>query len=355
MKASGEIIIATGGTGGHIFPALSCGDYFEKNGRRVRYLLAGSKIGSIERENVIYFSSQHFALNPLKFAKALYYLIWNFFRSIQLLLRERPCAILATGSYAVVPVIVAGVLLRIPLFLMEQNVIPGMVNRFFSRFAISTFVAFSETTEYLHGKGIHTGLPLRTEALQWLPKEESRKILGLPAERTIILVIGGSLGARGMVEKIIPQVKRNRELLFLIQTGNKNFEYFTSQLGSPKVENCILFPFIKEIGLYYSASDIVISRAGASSCMEIAFHKVPAILVPYPYSRDKHQYYNAAVLEKYGLSVVIDETELSQRLESYLTDFTWIKRGQKDFNVYLHEPASIILEEIEKYADCKKV
>jgi len=355
MKASVDVLIATGGTGGHIFPALSCGDFFEKNGVKVLYLLAGSKIGELDRENVTYINSQHFEKKPVKFIKASYYLLVNFFRCLILLKKKKPCVIFATGSYAVAPVLAASICLRTPFYLLEQNVIPGIVNKYFARFAKGTFIAFEASKKYIKGNVILSGLPLRNEAKRKLTKEESRNLLGLPKEKVIVLVIGGSLGAKGMVEKIMPYVEEFHEFFFIIQTGQRNFDYFKNFVSKKKIENCLLYPFTKEIGLYYSAADIIISRAGASACMEIAFHEKPAILVPYPYSRDKHQYYNAKTLEDAGTAVIIDESNLELSLRSYLSDLSWAYKRKTVPKMFLHDPESIIFTEIRKNANCKKI
>ena len=347
-----DILIATGGTGGHIFPALSCGEFFEKNGKKVLYLLSGSKIGTIDKANVIYWKSYHFQKNPLQFAKALFSLKLNTIKSFLILKQKSPCAILATGSYAVVPVLIASLLLKKPFFLMEQNVIPGLVNKIFARFARANFVAFDETKKHLKGNVIVTGLPLREEAKRRYSKEEARRLLNLPEDKMVILVIGGSLGARGMVEKIVPFAGKFSEYLFITQTGARNFDYINSLVQTLNLKNCITLPFIKEMGLYYSAADIVISRAGASSCMEIVYHGKPAILVPYPYSRDKHQYYNARELEKTGNVVVIEEKDIPEKFENYLKDLSWAFKKEFAKKLSIEKAEEIIYKEIFKDAIC---
>ncbi len=351
MKAY-DIVIATGGTGGHIFPALSAGEYFEKEGKKVFYILAGSKIGKIDKTNVIYMNSCAFEKNPKTFIRALYYLFANTIKSFLFFVKNRPCAILATGSYAVVPTLISAIILRIPFFLMEQNVLPGLVNKLFSRFAKSTFIAFEKSKEYLKGTTILTGLPLRKEATQRLEKNESRRLINLPVDKKIILVVGGSLGAKGLVDKILPQAARFQNYQFVIQTGGKNFEYAQNQIKENNIQNVILLPFIQEMGLYYSAADLVISRAGANSCMEIAYHQKPSILVPYPYSRDKHQYVNAELLEKSGLAKVIDEKELDSILPELLANLSWSENVEVKEKIYIEEPEKKMLKEIENHAGC---
>jgi len=347
-----NILIATGGTGGHIFPALSCGEFFENNGKSVNYILSGSKIGKIEKTNVIYMESYHFDKNPIQFAKALWFLKLNTVKSLFILRRNKPCVILATGSYAVVPIILASILLRIPFYLMEQNVIPGLVNKIFSRLSKATFVAFEETRKYLKGKVIVVGLPIREKAKKKYSKEEARRILNLPEDKVTILVIGGSLGARGMVEKIIPAINKLNDYYFIIQAGARNFNYINSLVQNLNLKNCIVLPFIEEIGLYYSAADMVISRAGASSCMEILYHGKPSILVPYPYSRDRHQYYNASELVKTGKAIVIEEQEIQEKLENCLKDITWISEKKSTKRSLIENSEELIYTEIFKDAVC---
>jgi len=352
-----EILIITGGTGGHIFPALACGEYFEKNGKRVLYFISGSKIGDLHLQNAFYFKALSLSRNLWYSLKAIYFALVNFAKGLIILPKYKPSVALATGSYAVLPFIISCKILKIPTFLMEQNVLPGQVNRWLSPFVKGIFVAFEESKKYLKGNVIPVGLPLREKAKTTYPKEESRERLNLPKDKPVILVIGGSLGAKGLIEKLIPVAVQFPHVHFVIQTGHRNFEYFktllSSQYGSP--QNITLVPFIDDMGLYYSTADGVISRSGANACMEIAYHRKPAILVPYPYAKDNHQLFNAKVLEKSGLAVIIEEKELDKELANYLKDLSWTKTEWKGDSILKNDPERLIYEEIKGYADCQKV
>ncbi len=349
-----NVLIITGGTGGHIFPGLAAGDYLEFKGLHVLYLASGSKIGLINKNNVIYFKAKPFSKNPIQVFEAIFYFMSNLIEGLWVFLKVKPCVILATGSYAVVPFLILAIVLRIPFYLMEQNVLPGIVNKAFAPFSKGVFIAFKESANYLQGKVIHSGLPLRTNAKEKVPKEEARDKLNLPKDKRIVLVIGGSLGARGLVEKILPIALNQNSVHFIIQTGQRNYEYFKSHISSFSPENLTLVPFIEQIGLFYSAADLVISRAGANSCMEIVYHEKPAILVPYPYSRDKHQYENAKIVTAGGKAVLIDEKEIENKLEPYLGGKLNLS-GDYNSSIFVENCEEIIYREITKYANCKKV
>ncbi|MEO0258094.1 MAG: UDP-N-acetylglucosamine--N-acetylmuramyl-(pentapeptide) pyrophosphoryl-undecaprenol N-acetylglucosamine transferase [candidate division WOR-3 bacterium] len=350
MKSS-NILIITGGTGGHIFPAMAIGNYLELRGLNVYYLISGSKINLEGKENMFFTRSIPFEKSIPKFIEASILFIINFFKGIKFLSKIKPCVIIATGSYAVAPILLSSILLRKPFYLMEQNVLPGIVNRIFSAFSKATFIAFEESKKYLKGKVIHVGLPIRENSRLKIPKGEARKVLNLPHDKKIVLVIGGSLGAKGLVEKILPVAISKEYIYFIIQTGTRNFDYFNSLLSSLSPANIKLIPFIDNMGLYYSAVDLVISRAGASSCMEIVYHDKPAILVPYPYSRDKHQYFNAKVLTEGGKSIMLEETEVRAKIESLL-DIENLFKGKYKDNIFIPDSEEITYREIMSHANC---
>lgn len=346
-----NVIILTGGTGGHIFPAMALGKHFESKGLNVYYIISGSKISLPEKENTIFIRSIPFEKSPLKFIEASILFELNFFKGIILLSKIKHCVIIATGSYAVAPILLSSIVLRKPFYLMEQNVIPGVVNRIFSVFSKATFIAFEESKKYLKGNVIQVGLPIRENSRVKLPKDKAREILNLPLDKKIVLVVGGSLGAKGLVEKILPMAILKEHIFFIIQTGTRNFDYFNSLLSSLSPKNIQLIPFIEEMGLYYSAADLVISRAGASACMEIVYHDKPAILVPYPYSRDRHQYFNAKILTEGGKAVIVEEIDIRETIGSLIEAET-LFHGEYKNKIFIPDCEEITYREIMSHANC---
>lgn len=351
-----KALIVTGGTGGHIFPAIAIGTYLESKGWKIFYLMGGSKLQLDKNPDIFNIKvSSPLVGNFFKRFKSICELKIAFITSLMLIKKLKVDLVLAGGSYASFPAICASIVAKTPFYLLEQNVLPGLVTKIFSRHAKAVFTGFEATKNYLEGNIIHTGNPIREKALMRINKNEARKKLGIPENKKIVLVIGGSLGAYSVVNAILPLTEELDNFYFIIQTGKKNFEYFSERIGE-KGKNHLLVSFIEDMGLYYSAADIVISRAGAGAVTEIAYHSLPAILIPYPHSRDKHQYYNAKTLEDCGMATIIEEGEkMTDRIKIALENLAAEeKKEYKECNIYRPNCLQIIREVLEKDAPFQK-
>ena len=350
-----RILIVTGGTGGHIFPAMALGDYLESEGWEIFYLIGGSKL-KLEENGEIYNIkvSSPLAGNLFKRIKSIWELKISFVKSLMLIKKLRVDLILAGGSYASFPAICASIVVKTPFYLLEQNVLPGLVTKIFSPYAKAVFTGFEATKNYLKGNIVHTGNPIRKKALLKIDKIEAKQKLEIPDYKKMILVVGGSLGAYSVVNAIIPLIEELNDFYFIIQTGKKNFGYFSDKMGV-KGKNHMLISFIEDMGLYYSAADIVISRAGASAVTEIAYHSLPAILIPYPHSRDRHQYYNAKVLADCGMAIIVEEeSDMPDRIKTAIKNFEALRKEHKECKIYKPDCLQIIREVIEKNGTFQK-
>jgi len=344
-----RILIVTGGTGGHIFPAMALGGYLESEGWEIFYLIGGSKL-KLEENGEIYKIKVSSPLmgNLFKRMKSIWELKISFIKSLMLIKKLKVDLILAGGSYASFPAICASIVVKTPFYLLEQNVLPGLVTKIFSPYAKAVFTGFEATKNYLKGNIVHTGNPIRKKALLKIDKIEAKRKLGIPDYKKMVLVVGGSLGAYSVVNAIIPLLEELNDFYFIIQTGEKNFDYFSDKMGV-KGKNHMLISFIEDMGLYYSAADIVVSRAGASAVTEIAYHSLPAILIPYPHSRDRHQYYNAKVLADCGVAILVEEeSEMSNRIKTAIKNFEALRKEYKECKIYKPNCLHIIREVIEK-------
>lgn len=350
-----RILIVTGGTGGHIFPAMALGDYLESEGWEIFYLIGGSKL-KLEENGEIYNIKVSSPLvgNLFKRIKSIWELKISFVKSLMLIKKLRVDLILAGGSYASFPAICASIVVKTPFYLLEQNVLPGLVTKIFSPYAKAVFTGFEATKNYLKGNIVHTGNPIRKKALLKIDKIEAKQKLEIPDYKKMILVVGGSLGAYSVVNAIIPLIEELNDFYFIIQTGKKNFGYFSDKMGV-KGKNHMLISFIEDMGLYYSAADIVISRAGASAVTEIAYHSLPAILIPYPHSRDRHQYYNAKVLADCGMAIIVEEeSDMPDRIKTAIKNFEALRKEHKECKIYKPDCLQIIREVIEKNGTFQK-
>ena len=350
-----RILIVTGGTGGHIFPAMALGDYLESEGWEIFYLIGGSKL-KLEENGEIYNIKVSSPLvgNLFKRIKSIWELKISFVKSLMLIKKLRVDLILAGGSYASFPAICASIVVKTPFYLLEQNVLPGLVTKIFSPYAKAVFTGFEATKNYLKGNIVHTGNPIRKKALLKIDKIEAKRKLGIPDYKKMVLVVGGSMGAYSVVNAIIPLIEELNDFYFIIQTGKKNFGYFSDKMGV-KGKNHMLISFIEDMGLYYSAADIVISRAGASAVTEIAYHSLPAILIPYPHSRDRHQYYNAKVLADCGMAIIVEEeSDMPDRIKTAIKNFEALRKEHKECKIYKPDCLQIIREVIEKNGTFQK-
>jgi len=310
------LLISTGGTGGHLYPALSVAKEAIKRKHRVYVIIGGEKVKTELRD----FKTFKIPASPIKEGlyssfKSILVLFTGFVKTLNILsVLKKQCnlKILATGSYASLPVLSAALFFKIPYYLMEQNVIPGKTIFLFSRWSSGIFVSFAETLEYLNGRKVYvTGNPVREEVITEIPHSEAKRRLGFDENKPLIFVLGGSQGALRLADAATKISKSIPYLQFLIQTG-KHHSLFQSQ-ERPNVK---YIPFIENIGIAYRASDLVIARAGGGTLSELFLHGKAAILVPFPFAKMNHQMKNAKVPEERGGAVIVEESELEEKLQT---------------------------------------
>ena len=309
-----KFVISTGGTGGHIFPALAVAEALADRGKEVIILLGGPKFETELPYRAVRIRSGHLHGISLKTARGLLNLLGGILEALSFLRKEkkeREVKLIATGSYATLPVLIAANLLSVKYYLLEQNLLPGTVTSLFAGRARAVFGSFEGTQKYLRGaKYIRTGNPIRKRVRAHVDRITARRELGLPENKPLVLVIGGSLGARNLAKKALWATEFLAEVFFLIQTGMRNFEELKAIKGE-RGENFRLMPHIERMDLAYSSADLAVSRAGGGAIAELAYHGVPSILVPFPEAKRNHQLLNARALHEVGGALVIEESELT--------------------------------------------
>lgn len=230
------------------------------------------------------------------------------------LLREyAPDVVVATGGYVAAGVVIAQVLRRGKVVLHEQNAIPGRANRWMAGWARRICITFESTYGYWgREKCIHTGLPVRKELLvARIDRQVACEKLGLDAERKVLLLLGGSQGARTLNGWMLEMLPRLREMGVQVihQVGERNVHEFAQ---CPQGADYRWFGFMdaQTLGHALSAADLVLSRSGASTLSEIALFGKAALFVPYPYAYSDHQWHNAQELVRLGGAVAIRQSEL---------------------------------------------
>ena len=318
-----KYIFAGGGSGGHIYPAIAIADEIRKLDDKAEILFIGAKgrieekivpsnnyrletveISGINRENII----KNYRL-PVK-------LLTSFRRCLRIIKEFKPDAAIGTGGFVCGPVIFAAAILKIPTLIQEGNSFAGKTVKFLSGRADKVVINFKETEKYFRRKDniIQIPHPVRS-SLKTRDREKSLEEFGLPAGRKTIFVFGGSQGARGInsgIEKIIRKLcEKNLNVIW--QTGKNEFERLSREFEDLKKSVRIL-EFIDNIDTAYSASDLVICRAGITSITELSFLQKPAILIPLPSSAENHQEMNAQSLEVRKAAVMIKENEINGKL-----------------------------------------
>ena len=305
MKTS--ITIACGGTGGHIHPAIAVADELRKAGYPLSLILSGTR--DAERKTAETWQG------PLlkSGARPMRHLIANGFailKCIRFLKKQRSAVLFATGGYTSFAPVVAARLLRIPVIFHEANSLAGSAIRVCSKYLNIAAVAtsFEETAAQLPwAKTVFTGLPLRQAVLDTLAKART---VEKPADRFSILVTGGSQGAHGMNLLVAPVLaslaKSDAHVCILHQCGKHDLEGLQETYAAV-ADQVTLTAFIDDMGTAYGQADMVIARAGAATCFEIARCAVPTIFIPLPTAADDHQRKNAEALVRCGGAICLDQ------------------------------------------------
>lgn len=314
-----KVLMVGGGTGGHVYPAIAIAQVLQERDLKCEILFVGSeggietKIVPNERFSIVTIRAKRM-LRKLSFASIIspLYSILAFFDAIKIIRTFKPQVIVATGGFVSLPVVVAGSFNRVPIVLFDGNILPGLSARICKWFASRILVAFgSSRKHYLFRKVYTIGGPVRKEILKAV-KGISIQNLGLRQDKKTVLVIGGSQGARSInnaVVEMLPKINDN-DLQLIHISGDRDHETVLNDTQD-KFRSYTLLPYMHNIWDGLAAADIVISRAGATAISEIIARGLPSIIIPFPYSANKHQELNAALLGNAGAAVILKDDELS--------------------------------------------
>lgn len=319
-----NILFAAGGTGGHLFPAIAVAQELRSRSREHTLIFTGT---STRMESQIV-PKYGFDFEPLDIDMprgSLLQRVAGFaklgLRSLdaRALLQQRGIdAVVSAGSYITVPAGLAAIVTRTPLVLLEQNVVPGKANKGLMSSASAICLTFEETKKYIGAaarKATVTGNPVRAELLSAPERHHAKSLLGYNPALPLVLVVGGSLGARSIntaLRTLAPALAAEG-VQFLWQTGSQSGDF--SALASPMVR-CA--EFIDDMTVAYAAADVVLARAGASTIAELETVARASVLVPLPTAADDHQRHNAEALHLRGASLVVEDTLLATHLEPAL-------------------------------------
>ena len=322
-----RIAFAGGGTGGHIYPALAIDDAVRSGVSADAYepRFFGSKHG-LEVALVKTIPLEFIPSAPLHRSLSLSTLRTVFANAagvvaaLRALARFRPNFVVATGGYVCFPVVVAARILRLlrivrcRIALLEINVTPGLTNRLLTPLVDEVWTTYAASEKSFGRKAVLTGAPVRASLRIAKDAPSARDRLGLDPDRTTIVVMGGSQGARSINEAVAALVTRrtlgdDRQVLHV--SGERDFAYMQAEERELAAGNRVkLVPYLADPSDAYAAADVVIARAGASTLAELAVTGTPAILIPYPHAADQHQAHNAALFAETGAAVVLRDADV---------------------------------------------
>ncbi len=321
-----KIVISGGGTGGHIFPAIAIADAIRRKVPSCNILFIGAK-GRMEMQKVpqagyeikgLWISGfqRSFSIRNLVFPLKL---ISSLLDSWFILRQFKPDAVIGVGGYASGPALRAAIWHKIPTIIQEQNSFPGITNRLLGKKVDRVCVAYERMSEWFpQQKTVLTGNPLRRSAIGIEGKRtEAIDFFGLNPQKPVVLLIGGSQGARSLNQAIETNLKDlvSADVQLIWQTGESFFHRAVNQVEKQRFQHLIKpLVFIQRMDLAYACADLIVSRAGAMAISEIAAVGKPAVFVPLPTAAENHQMKNALRLVEAGAADMVDNHRVTESL-----------------------------------------
>lgn len=322
-----RIMMSGGGTGGHIYPAVTIARAIKKEVKFCEVLFVGTRRGleadiiptegfEIQFIDVCGFERRLSVKNVQTIVKT----VASVWQSRKIIKEFKPDIVIGTGGYVCGPVLLAASLMRIPTMIQEQNVIPGITNKILSRFVDKIALGYGEAARYFgnQNKVFTSGNPIRQEVMS-ANREESIVALGLDASKRTILISGGSRGARSINQAMLEVYQHfagSKEIQLLHVTGQSEYNGIVGNLNQCGIDrtaagNIIIKPYLYNMPQALAVADLAIFRAGALGLAELTARGIPSILIPYPYAAENHQEFNARVMEQQGAAVVIRDADLN--------------------------------------------
>jgi UDP-N-acetylglucosamine--N-acetylmuramyl-(pentapeptide) pyrophosphoryl-undecaprenol N-acetylglucosamine transferase len=320
-----HVVIAGGGTGGHLFPGIAIAEEFLARDKQTEVLFVGTKRG-IENKLLsrIGYPLKTIDIEGVKgrggkaLVKGFYRIPQSMWQSRRILNEFRPQIVIGVGGYASGPAVLAAYFMGIPTAIAEQNIIPGITNRILGKIADKIFVTYAETAGWFsRSRVILSGNPVRAALAGVRSVRKEKKSFRQ------LLIFGGSQGAMAInrsVVEMLPQLKKMKtEIHILHQTGAGDLEAVREAYSRYGID-AEVSPFIVDMAEAYERADLIICRAGATSLAEITAAGKVSILIPFPFAANDHQTKNARALADAGAAILISESELSGKKLSAIVE-----------------------------------
>ena len=312
-----RVVISAGGTGGHIYPAIAIINKIKEEEPNSEFLYIGTT-DRMEKDIIPQMGIKYEGISvsglkrklTIKNFKTLYQFLSARRKALKIIKEFDPDIVIGAGGYVTGPVIWAGKKLGKKTFIHEQNSVVGLSNKYLTRFADKVGVSFASTVKYFpKEKVVLTGNPCSENAIKM--KKANKEKYGLSKNKKLVLIVMGSLGSKTVNDKICSFLNsfKDKDYEVMFVTGNSYYE----KIKNVKVpENVKVVPFVYELPSLMKATDLMITRAGASTMSEIQVLNVPAIFIPSPYVTDNHQYKNAMDLVNQEAALIIEEKDLTE-------------------------------------------
>ena len=321
-----RFLFAGGGTGGHLFPAVAVAEKIRSLIPEADILFIGTK-SKIEGSVVPELGFQFKPIWIKGFSRKLNFdnflfplkLIVSIFQSIFININYKPLVAIGSGGYVSGPAIFGSNLVGAKIILLEQNSYPGVTTRLLERYADEIHISFEDSKKYFKNKQklLLTGNPVR-ENLSLINKYEALKEFNLAYNKKTLLILGGSLGAASINEAVAVVIEKliNKDIQIIWQTGKNYYDKY--KMFSR--DNVLVKPFIENMNSAYSACDLLISRAGATTIAEVTALSISAVLVPSPNVAENHQYFNAKSLADKNAAVLVEDKNLKSEFAGIVTN-----------------------------------
>ena len=306
------ILVAAGGTGGHLYPGIAVADELVRRDPSVRVVFAGTPRGLesriVPRAGYPLELLPILPLNGVGLGRTLLGVLalpWGLLRALRLVLRLRPAAVLGVGGYAGGPVALVAALLGVRTVILEPNAKPGFTNRVLRPFVDAAACAWEDARVFYGGKGVRTGNPVRGGFAALLAKTAG------PLKT--LLVFGGSQGSRILNEAVteaLPHLPGPERLRLVHQTGPAARDAVAAAYAQAG-RDAEVVAYLDDMEVFFAAADLVVSRSGATTCAELQAAGKAAVLVPFARAADDHQRVNARAMEAKGAAVVVEERDLT--------------------------------------------
>jgi UDP-N-acetylglucosamine--N-acetylmuramyl-(pentapeptide) pyrophosphoryl-undecaprenol N-acetylglucosamine transferase len=338
-----RIIISGGGTGGHIFPAIAIANALKKADPATELLFVGAE-GRMEMEKVPAAGYKIIGLDIQGIQRSSVWknilvpfkLVKSIFRALAIIRDFKPDAAVGVGGYASGPLLYAASLKHVPYLIQEQNSYAGVTNKWLGKKAKEICVAFDGMDKFFPAdKLIKTGNPIRRDSVNIAGKrDEAIGFFKLATDKPIVLVVGGSLGARTLNNSIALGLEKlvAADTQVIWQTGKFYYKGIIEKLGENYHRNIKILEFLNRMDLAYAAADVIISRAGAGTIAELCVIKKPVILVPSPNVAEDHQTKNAMALVSENAAVFIADRDAEAQLVDKVIELLGNKTGQQQLS-----------------------